>query len=284
METSEILKEFLTVTSGNGVNPFSLISESDGHDFYKKGEKVLVINPERQKEDDEVGLTSTLTKEQREEECLQEKMFRSYFDQILDLQERMAKGMVMIKSEEAARNKFFTVYLDCKASFKDYMTKLETVLGLLAKGTLDRVTFVTFKDKLWEEANPVKDARNRAFEQYSSSKSKLNKLWDHWKRLAKECQLLAGESGDSKAMWREYFSLISVDYLEIYRSDPSDIDSRKALLDPDIYIQEMKQAHLNQELQMEEEVEVDYTYQDKVIEVRKSWEGKSVQEILDSLV
>lgn len=128
------------------------------------------------------------------DEIREEKEELRLLEQVLTLQDRMAKGMAMIQEHNGVR------------------------LGyIVAKNKFDKAKEMMFSNKnrkpqsWWNRFNQLKAERDEAWQAYESVRTRLNKLWSHWMRLKDECSELATSS-----VWAQYFEHQNKDLTEYF--------------------------------------------------------------------
>lgn len=119
------------------------------------------------------------------EEIRVEKEENACLDAVLNLQDRMAKGMKMIKEFDSVRIPY-----------------------VVAANKFNRAKEVMFADESkkpqswWNRFNQLKAERNVTWEAFEPCYERLNKLWKHWLRLKDECNEIA-----TPEVWVQFFSL-----------------------------------------------------------------------------
>lgn len=120
------------------------------------------------------------------DEIRRERASVNALNELLDLQDRMSKGMSMIKEMQRKGDE----YSKAKAAFD----KAKTVM--FANNTRKPQSW-------WDKFNQLKDTRNAAWNEFDKVRPVLNKYWAHWMELKEQGCFLAQEYG----LWSEFFRL-----------------------------------------------------------------------------
>lgn len=120
--------------------------------------------------DEDVGCTNVWRKSSDVEE---EKVFSDKLNEMVEIQERMAKGMRIINEASTAKEKALQQYLSAK------------------------------------EQGLIYTIRNKAWEIYSAHKERVSKLWAHWHTLKDEC---CGIADTDTRLWPAYFQLVNTEF------------------------------------------------------------------------
>lgn len=137
------------------------------------------------------------------EDIAQEREEEFFLDRILDLQDRMAKGMAMIQEADRTR----LAYIGAKMRF-------------------DRAKEFMFADDekkpqvWWNRFNQLKAERDAAWSAYNPMRARISRLWTHWHVLREECTEMA-----NTAIWAKYFALQNSD-LNLYFTYDGDVDEQ----------------------------------------------------------
>jgi hypothetical protein len=120
-----------------------------------------------------------------DEELDEEREEAFLLGQMLELQERMARGMSMIQELDVFRMR----YVGTKYRFESAKAVM------YADDTRKPQSW-------WDRFNDLKAERNQAWQAYEPVKDRLSKYWDHWKNLRDQCNSL----GNWK-LWQQYNAL-----------------------------------------------------------------------------
>lgn len=204
-----------------------------------------------------------------------------HLNDVIDIQEQMAKGMVFIKKQTQIKDAAFNAYAEKRDTNKKLMALLEVKQAQYDAMPYDEkakvfAKFKTWKQNLWDRAKPLQAARNDLYSQASSEQVRLNKYWARWNKLREECN----ELNPTAVTWAKYFALANLEISPYWStSDAEDIDNQVALLESDP-IECLADTHVTEMKAYEGEVFVDWTFHDERIAARE----ENYQADMDSML
>jgi hypothetical protein len=265
----DVISEFANASIEQ--SPFALINEVDGHDYYNTGAKVLMDWT-----DDSDTPTEPIA---TEEEARASRDREDALNKLLVLDDRMAKGMILIQATTKEKDAALALYVENKDTFKALMARLNYHTGRwdnlsYEEKRINRTAWSMWKNTLWAEANPVKDARNDNYEKFQTLKTNLNKYWDLWKQLRDQAQALAKEYN----LWGSFFYLKNFEF-NPYWCNPNPSDTTDLLWDITKTLDSQESAEMELfEYTHEEEVHVDWSFQDSRKAVRLTVEQMTLEQ------
>lgn len=202
-------------------------------------------------------------------------------DTLLDLQERMQKGMGFIQQATCERDAALNEYIAHKEQFQQLMEKLNvwtekfSQLSDNEKHAKGR-NFYQWKSALWEKANPIKDQRNVKYEEYRACCDKLSKYWERWNALRDEAQAMSGYT------WRAYYELLDEDLNKYWsNADSDEIDSQISLHETD-YSDQLAYSHIQEMKAYDKEIFVNWDFHDERLNQRLLNEYLDMESLMES--